>query len=290
MVIAFLSGDLLALLFCDSLALLLRFVFSFLSWNLVTLFLRFISGHLLILSVAFFLVDSVTDLVAWLIGTLLVWNLLAVFLGNIIADLLSGVVEVGNRLGGTVFLRDLLTVLLRNLLAHTSGLIPALFTGLIPALLLSIHIAAFLLSNRLALPFSDSVAGLFIPGFTFLFIPCVALLLLLVFLNWFLFNVTFLLVSSTAFFIVLRMAHFFKLIVTALLRHITAFLNRNRVDLRNLDGMTLLFIVGRNKRFLNSVTLLSWFIPALLIPDSVAAGSTTKCRSNHTGQNNLKHF
>jgi len=281
-IIAFLSGDLLALPFRDSLALLLRFVFSLLPWNLVTFFLRFIPGHLLVLSVTFLLVDGVTDLVAWLIRTPLTRDLLAVLLGNIIADLLSGVVSVGNRLGGTVFLWDLLTVLLGDLFAHLSGLIPTLLTGLIPALLLSIYIAAFLLSNSLALPFSDSVAGLFIPGLAFLFIPCVALLLLPVFLNWFLLTVAFFLIPSVALFFVLSMANFFKLVVATLLRYIMAFLNRNRVNLGNLDAVTFLLIVGRSKRFLNSVTLLSWFIPALLIPDNVAAGGTSKCRGNHT--------
>jgi len=59
-------------------------------------------------------------------------------------------------------------------------------------------------------------------------------------------------------------------------RNISTLLLRNTFSPRNLDCVAFLFIDGGCEGFLNSVTLLSWFIPTLLFPDGLTRGHATQ--------------
>merc|ERR1712058_4321 len=164
-----LPGNLLAPSLVNSSTLVLRSVLGSLSWDLVTFLLRTVSSHRSVLSSAVLPVLSVTLLAGKSI-TFLPGNLPTVLPWDLVADLLGGVVSVGNRLRSAILSGHLLAVLPWNLLT--------LLPWFIPAFLLAIDVGAF--------PFSHTRARLFISNLALLFISSVAFLFLHDLLNRFL--------------------------------------------------------------------------------------------------------
>jgi len=263
----------------NSLTFLLRLVLCLLSGNLVTLLFRYIVGNLPVLSSAILpvlcaaiLLGDIVTLLPWNLFTVLSWNLVADLVGNLFAHLLGFVVKVGDRFGSAFLERDLLAILLGDLLT--------LLPWLIPALLMTVDIRT--------LTFSYSVTLLLIPSVAFLLVSCVALVLLFVLLHRFAGIVTLLAVFCPAFIVngsvallfINSVAFLLVLGLALLLRNILTFLFRNRVDLGNLDGVTLLFIDSGGKGLLHIVTLLTRFIPALIFPNSGTNGEPGLCNAN----------
>jgi len=360
-VVTFLPGNFLALFLSDSLTLLLLFILSLSSGNLLAVLFSGVASHLLILSVAFLVVDCIA-LLSGHIFTILLGNIIAHLVGNLLAhllrlavtlflghnrghwllnimalvhwnrtadwfirggaDFISNIVSVGNRLGTTILLGNLLTVLLGHLLTLLPRLFPALFSGFIPTFLVSIHIGTFFFSDSLALLLVYSLTRLFIPGVADLLILCIAFLLFPVLLhrlldsmallfrdimalflsfqstlllghiiylglrdslaNLLIVGVALLFVLVVALLFILGCALLLILNVTFLLRYIHALLLRDTVYLRNLLSCTFLFIVGSGEWFLHVLALLTWFIPAFLIVHSCTAGDPTQRSSNKT--------
>merc|ERR1711915_1066463 len=95
-------------------------------------------------------------------------------------------------------------------------------------------------------------------------------------------SITFLLIPCRTFLLIPSMAF--------LLRNIMALLFRNAFSPGNLDSVAFLFIYSGCVRLLDSVALLPWFIPTLLLPDGLTGWNSTQDDANQANrQNNLYH-
>merc|ERR1712058_13445 len=262
-----LPGNLLAPSLVNSSTLVLRSVLGSLSWDLVTFLLRTVSSHRSVLGSAVMPVLSVTLLAGKSI-TFLPGNLPTVLPWDLVANLLGGVVSVGNRLRSAILSGNLLAVMLRNLLT--------LLPWFIPTLLLAIDIRAFL--------FSYSLAFLLILGIAFLFVLGIAILVISVFGHWFLFIMALLLIFSVTLLFILSTALLLILRKAFLLRNTGASLLWNRLNTRNLDHMTLFVIISRCKRLLDSSTPLTGFVRTLFLPNNLAFRKASQGNAHESKQ------
>merc|ERR1711931_273773 len=149
----------------------------------------------------------------------------------------------------------------------------------------------------ISLSFSSSITNLLMFSVALFLILSLALLGV--------FSVTFLLILSATFFLIFSFTLFFRYFLTLLLW--------NRLSPGNLNSMTLfsrlvvhlsvphsatllfilsaaLFFIGSYFMwYLNSVTLLSWFIPALVFPDCSAGRDNAVSASNKQQESQYLH-
>merc|ERR1711887_242012 len=118
-------------------------------------------------------------------------------------------------------------------------------------------------------------------------------------------GLAFLGVFSVTFLFILSVTFFFIFSFTLLFRYFLTLLLWNRLGPGNLDSMTLfsglvvhlsvphsatLFFIGSYFMwYLNSITLLSWFIPALIFPDCSAGRDNAVSASNEKQESQYLH-
>jgi len=108
-VVTFLPGNFLALFLSDSLTLLLLFILSLSSGNLLAVLFSGVASHLLILSVAFLVVDCIALLSGHIFAVLL-GNIIAHLVGNLLAHLLGLAVTLLLGHNGSHWLLDIMAL------------------------------------------------------------------------------------------------------------------------------------------------------------------------------------
>merc|ERR1711970_1527748 len=288
--------DSVTLLFVNILAVLLHYLPALLPGHIFTLGVRYLLTYLSRFIPAF---------LTWLIPTLL----LSIHINNAFSFSNSGAHLLSHCI--THFIGSFVTLLVIYSLAllflnRSTFLLGNSFTLLFISMLghllldnLAVHVGNimtlfFMLQITLVLSYIVSLG--FSSSLTNFLIFCVAILLILSLTFLGVFSVTFLFVFSVTFFLIFSF--------TLLLRHFLTLLLWNRLSPGNLNSMALfsrlvvhlgvphsatllfmlsgaLFFIGSYFMwYLNSVTLLSRFIPALVFPDCSAGRNNAVSASN----------